>query len=316
MNDFKVAVLIMAHKNIEQTCRLFKKVKAESSEVFIHCDQRWDEGYDFFNKIPDCYCCENRYCSNLDEWSLVEAELELLKFAKNKDQYKYYILLSAQDYPLLSIEKIIEELKNAYPKPFLDCTPWDLNNWVKTKFQTNIHFLKVSRNINKKVNQFFIRKLLKIVPFLLYKLIDVFSNPYKRLKKENVSLYGGSAWWILPDGIVEFILSEVQENKNYIKELSKTITPEETFFQIMAMRSPLKELITINQKDMVLQNCKTYAYFFSDTKKFVGHPYIFQDNEEDKKILWDKRDSFYFARKFDITIDKKILDYMDEYMLK
>lgn len=316
MDDFKVALLIMAHKNVEQTFRLIQRLKTDKSDIFIHCDRRWDEGFDYFNKIDYCYCCENRYYSNLDEWSLVEAELELLKYARNKDNYNYYILLSAQDYPLISIEKIIEELKNVYPKPFIDCTPWDLNNWVKLKFQSNIYFFKVSRYINKKVNQSYIRKSLKVIPFLIFKLIDLFSNPYKRLMKENVRLYGGSAWWILPDGIIDFILSEIEKDEDYIRELSRTITPEETFFQIMSMRSPLKDMVTVNHKDMVLQNCKTYAYFFSATKKFMGHPYTFQKNEEDRKILWEKRDSFYFARKFDIDIDRTILDYIDKYMLK
>ena len=50
MDDFKVALLIMAHKNVEQTFRLIQRLKTDKSDIFIHCDRRWDEGFEYYNK--------------------------------------------------------------------------------------------------------------------------------------------------------------------------------------------------------------------------------------------------------------------------
>ena len=143
--------------------------------------------------------------------------------------------------------------------------------------------------------------------------IDKYHNPKRKLDKLGVEIYGGSAWWILPDEIMEYAYSEYEKNDKYIRVLSKTKTPEETFFQIMAMRSPLAYAVEVNPEDMVLQNCKTYAYFFGDNKPFKFHPYEF--TMDDIELLKEKSKTCYFARKFDTSVDEDIFDYVDNELL-
>jgi hypothetical protein len=123
-------------------------------------------------------------------------------------------------------------------------------------------------------------------------------------------LYGGSQWWILPDQVIEFIINEMQSNSKEIKKLTKTMTPDETFFQIMTMASPLSNLVEINPIDMVAQNCMTYANFSVEGKPFTGHPYIFTKDDFNKLIEMPQ----LFARKFDINTDSEIIDMIDEYI--
>lgn len=126
-----------------------------------------------------------------------------------------------------------------------------------------------------------------------------------------MALYGGSAWWILPDVAIKYIYKEYKDNSDVVKMLLETYTPEETFFQIMTMRSPVKNQVEINPKDMVAQNCKTWAYFSDEGKPFKGHPYVFTIDEFDKL----KKSGYWFARKFDSEQDMEIINKIRQELL-
>ncbi len=305
----KYAVLILAHKNVGQVKRLIRTLQNPMIDIYIHCDKRWDEGYFSLKKegYPNVYFTDNRVCSDLDTWELVQAPMNLINKSKeiNRDGYKYYILISGQDYPLARTEEILDKLEQSYPKPFIDCTPYDENNWLYHKFKSASFFNKFRKFIDNKMKKGLLRKAIKFPLFLINRL----SKPKKELDKLGVDLYGGSAWWILPDIVIDYILDEYINQDKYLKILSRTKTPEETFFQIMTMKSPCAGLVEINPKDMVLQNCKTFAYFFDEDKPFTGHPYVFTMSDTDK--LKEVSKNAFFARKFDEKIDKAVFEWID-----
>ena len=113
--------------------------------------------------------------------------------------------------------------------------------------------------------------------------------------------------------MIDYINKVRKEQPRLIKEYSRTHTPDETFFQTMTMSSPFAErLSTIppiydncERGDMP---CMTYANFITPTKSFCGHPHIITAEDFDR-IISKKA---LFARKFDITVDKKVLDMIDE----
>src|SRR5690606_22598846 len=88
------------------------------------------------------FICKNRISASLDKWSLIEATMEMICTAKwvenktNKAKYHYYALLSGQDYPIKPIGLLLNLLSSTYPKPYIDCTPFDKKNWLKKKFKT------------------------------------------------------------------------------------------------------------------------------------------------------------------------------------
>lgn len=313
-----LAILLLAHKNFEQVKRLIMKLNHDEVDIFVHCDIRWDEGYNLLKEMncDNVFISNVRYKSDLDTWNLVKAPMQLIKMAKDMGKtYKYYALMSGQDYIINSIDSIIHDLNKNYPKPYIDCTPYSRDNWVYHKFKANIGYFRYHEWINKRIKNNKINKLVKIPSYIaIIGIISKFCNPRKRLEKLKVDLYGGSAWWILPDIVILYILEEYTKMDEYVKELSCTMTPEETFFQIMTMRSPLSNMVDLNQPDMVEQNCKTYAYFFGVDKPPAGHPYIF--TMDDTNLLYNKSKKFFFARKFDINVDSAIFDYIDNKIAK
>ena len=256
----------------------------------------------------------------LDTKSLVEIVFLLIKRVKEiekeeKIHFDYYLLLSGQDYLTKPICYINAQLKKSYPKPFIDCTPYDKSNWIYYKFNSIFGIRNFQSWVSEKFPKKGIRHLFRLffrgVGIMAEKIVQFFhKTDYDYIKKKGVTLYGGSAWWILPDIVIDFIMQERVNNADWFKCLLNSYTPEETFFQTLSMRSPIKELIELNPIDWVAQNCKTWAYFSDIDKPFKGHPYIFTENEYNKLI----KKGCWIARKFDITISSKIFDLLDKYM--
>ncbi len=250
---------------------------------------------------------------------MVDITMEMVNKAKQiegqeKKKYQYFLLCSGQDYLIKSMRYIEEELSQNYPKPFIDCTPYDRKNWTYHKFTYNKTILAFRSWISNNFKKGLLRKALRVCQKMFCKVVKLARRTaLEKCKKAGIELYGGSAWWILPDLIISYISEEYNKSNNEVVDilLNETYTPEETFFQIMAMRSPLKEFIELNPIDMVEQNCKTWAYFFDEGKPFKGHPYIIT-KEELKKI---KNSDCFFARKFDSLEDDKILDLIDMQIL-
>lgn len=274
--------------------------------MFIHLDEKWDICAEEIESIKSlgCKIVPNRVSCELDKWSLIQGTMELLKFAYSntpKDKAHYYYLLSGQDYPIKSVKSLNEFLNKNYPKPFIDCTPYSENNWISYKFRTPIF----SRILNIK-HRIIRRPLLGMA--LLFKPLTKRFFLSKQFEKKNIGIYGGSAWWCLPDIVIAEIIQGMQD-ESLVRMLKKIRTPEEVVFQIMTMRSSLAREVTVNSIDRVSQNCLTYANFTTPTKKSTGHPHIILSEDLD----WILPKSNYFARKFDMNVDANVFDLLDRH---
>lgn len=311
----KNAILVIAHKNKNQLLKLIKTLEDEELDIFIHLDKKWKLTLKDIEELkyssPYVNIINKRISGYLDTWNLCQITIELAKVAIQKNpNYNYFLLLSGQDYPIKSINEIKKYLKKEYPKPIIDCTPMTKNNWIYSGFKW-IRIHSYYRFVERITKNKICRKALLLPIYLIQIFITiVMKSPYKRLKKINCEIYGGSAWWILPKEIIVNCIKEVENNSKIVKAFKLKNTPEETFFQTMAMKSKYRNLIDINEPDAVLQNCMTYAYFFDEEHAPTGHPYVLKKNNFE--MLKQRKE--LFARKFDIEVDKEILDLIDQYI--
>lgn len=312
----KIACLILAHKNAQQLKRLCDVLSYNGLYVFIHIDRKWkltEEDRSILASLKEkCHIIDTRISTFLDHRSLVDASLALVREARDKVNPTYYILMSAQDYPIKPIRDLKELLKSNYPKPYIDCTPYDNSNWVYHKFKWSTLCYYVE-NIKHHCKSVFLRRVINRIFWDIERLlIPTPLTTYNRLKKHGVQLYGGSAWWCLPDKAIDDILNDIDTHIKLFELYQKTYTPEETFFQTYIMRSSVANLVDINPPEARAQNSLTYANFETSTKKFAGHPHII--TVDDWK--WLNKRPEYIARKFDLSVDSAILDTIDSEILK
>lgn len=300
--------LILAHKNVQQIVRLIKALQSDDSSIYIHLDKKWNispSDIEFIrNAADEVYVITERVSTFLDDRSLVLASLSLLKAAYTKGEKGYYILMSAQDYPIKPFSELRSLLVRNYPKPYIDCTPYDINNWMYYKYKNSALYNKILHSFSNSG-----KPLLKKIERRLHKLRfgNHYFSLYKHSRRYGMNLYGGSAWWALPDVAVGDILRDIENDKHAFELSLCTYTPEETFFQTYVMRTRVSNLVEVNNIAERKQNCLTYANFDTPTKKFCGHPYII--TADDWK--WLKNRSEYIARKFDLSVDANIFDTID-----
>ena len=112
--------------------------------------------------------------------------------------------------------------------------------------------------------------------------------------------FGGGQWWALPMSKIRSILEFLDDHPNYLRYHQYTLLPDEIFFHsIMAtLDGPVAPSLTYVNWD----------------RKNTPLPVTFEteDLEELKLASVGK----LFARKFDITIDSTILDFLDQELLR
>ena len=314
----KHAALIMAHKNKHQLIRLIKAVSTDNIDVFVHLDKKWklskSEISEKENASRNVFVVKKRIHGVLDKFSLPQIEINMIDAAVRHEKqadikYGYFILLSGQDYPIKSKEYIQNFLDEQYPKPLIDYDPAVKGNWVWGKYQLTKWSNKIDE-IQKHKKKGLIRSIRVGFYLLCYKTEKLFRGiPWDKLQKTDIKLYGGSQWWILPHGVIDYVIEQIKNNKKAVRELKRAWTPDENFFQTLSMNSEYKKYVVENDETFTVgdQKSMTYCNFRTPTKGFCGHPHIICVEDFDR-IMAKKA---LFARKFDDTVDGKALDMID-----
>jgi len=197
---------------------------------------------------------KKRYHGVLGSYTLVQISDELMRCAKEYERthdihFSYFCLMSGQDYLLKNRALIQEELQVSYPTPYIDCTPCAKGNWVYNGSRHSAWW----NAANKKINQWLpkpgvVRKLVKTPVFAADLITRYWMNPCTKLTKNKIHLYGGSAWWILPDIMADYLLEIAEgfspESKFY--PLTGVGVPEENYYQTLLMNSEFRNRIEIN----------------------------------------------------------------------
>ena len=309
-----IAIIIMCHQNEQQVQFLIQKCIHDKVHIFIHIDKKTifsDNFYDFVKKQKNVHLIKRRLSAKLFSKELVQIPLLAIKsiksFEKNQNiHFTYYCLLSGQDCLVKNISYIVDQLKKSYPKPYIDCTPYNNNNWMYEHFNHSVFYKKITNLCTKYKNNkplyLVLRKIKSACSKISNKNTIIFN-----LTKLNIKVYGGSEWWILPDILIDYIFNEYIKRKPYIKYLLYDGSPDETFFQTVAMKSKYSNLIEVNGWNKVRQNSKTYAFFYDSKHPFKGHPYNI-DLHMTIKLHNDK--NYFFARKYDLSNDKELYQYL------
>ncbi len=315
MTGLKLAALFIIHKNIKQAERLLRFFHRETAECFVHIDRKYSCNFEnvrrHLESQENVHVLDERLSGTLADWSLVKITMLLVQSAsrygqKNSIHFAYYGLFSGQDYPIKPWRQFQEALEQSYPLNFLDI--WKHGEiHVGNKF-AKYRFWKVQNFLYSNVRNCFFRKALKVPVYLLEKAVTViWKTPEIRLKEMGIGLYEGSAWWILSDGIIGFILGEWEKRANYLKVISNTSTPEESFFQILAMKSPYRDFIRKGDYKHI------YCNFTPFGKPAMGHPYDI--TIEDLERGGVMQTPFFFARKFDFARYPETLSWIDNALM-
>lgn len=269
------AFLITAYKDYEQLYELASYL-AEHNRVFVHVDKSSKEispkDVEELNEIENCEAISTQEIC-WGSFTHVEAILDLLKLAVKDQSVTYMHLITAQDFPVVSLDEI-ERRFEKNTKIYLDYMgPDHLPETVKVRYQYYNWF--VNRNVKNKWLW-----MLQYITVLLQKLAGI--------KRKNIgaftSIYKGLVYISMPKDAAEYVIDYCVEEPDYLKCLRTCQVPEEFFFQTLFMNSYFKDCIV--KKELRYMNWE----------RGDGSSPAFLDERD-----WDAIHSgdYVFARKFD-----------------
>jgi len=276
----KLAHLILAHKNPGQLARLIARLAHADSHFYIHIDQKTDiTPFLFLTENQNVFFISNRVRVFWAGYSQVQSTLNSFEeIIARGNNYDYINLISGQDYPLQSATGIHRYLSENPGKAFMEYYPV-YTVWKEAIPRISEYFFTESSFPGK----YYVEQLLN-------KLLPVRKLP------GAMEPVGRSTWFTITSGQVAYILDFVRIHPAYVRFFKKSWGADELFFQTILYNSPAK-------KDMVNNNL-----LYVDWSKGGPNPKMLTMADAGALMSSGK----LWARKFDDTVDKEILDYIDK----
>lgn len=284
------AILILAHKNVQQVVELSRKLNSNFN-VYIHFDKKMTLDDNCLKILEN----ENiRYISQEDvkwgSWSIVRATIALMNLALSDKDNRYFHLISGQDWPIINSQEIYDffEDKNSiymerYSADRVRKSHEEIINWQKYYYYYDVI------NRRKLYGKIFHRLTMKLQGLLKI-------NKFKKLKI-NLDIYAGSQWGSLPRDAVEFALDYLDSHENVYKMFETGFCSDEFWLPtILANSSKFRN------------RYENYNYHFIKwTEQHGSYPAILDENN----FIELRQSKAFFARKFDADISRKLIEKLE-----
>lgn len=332
----RLAYVITCHKNSKQVIRLINRLNTPDNTIVLHISRTCEKGFykemkagiKDFNNVFLC----KREDGTHNGFGIVKGIINGLHFLlKNNIQFDYVSLISGQDYPIKTNEKINTFFEENQGKEFLFFFPVYPKKWMNYEYDNSwgenrqtyrvdrFHFkmsgvvrsipeLETGRLINdplivtiktflKKTKEYKDNNRLWIELQLLFWSRVL---PHKRKQPTDFEIFGGKTWWSISRQAAEYYLDQHFNNKRYQKFFRYTLIPDEMYPHTILLNSPFADRCINN-------DLRDIEWEGGDGT----HPIIFKTEHIDRF----KSSDDLFARKFDIEVDSKILDLIDKEIL-
>lgn len=285
------AYLIMAHTNFEQLKIELKMLDDKRNDIYLHVDKK-AKNVDFDDicsvvKDSNIYIVK-RFNVKWAGFSVSECEINLLKEA-SKRKYEYYHLLSGVDLPLKTQDEIHEFFQQNKGKEFVS---FDLPQIHKADVE-RVKYYRMFQDVYGRNR----KNIVMLFLFGIDELLIWFQRMFQinRVKGKNVIFQKGTQWFSITHKLAEIVI----ERENWIKEtFSNTFGSDEMFLQTILNNSDLKD--NVYQKG--LRNPELACVRKIDWNR--GKPYTWRKEDYEELVTSE----CLFARKFDIDIDKDIIN--------
>ena len=282
MSNTKLAILILAHRDVEHLNRLIRKLQHPDIEIFVHVDAKCGPCYR--SRISnDVYILPQEDCFDIS-WGgmeMVYATVSLLRYAVVHGSFTHYALISGQDYLVKSANDLVA-LLSKNDGDYLNILPDEL------RFISRYSLYYPKWLLGKQPWKRPVRTAYKMVG------AGLFPNIFCRRDCPTNRFHCGQQWWVLRGGPVRWILGEIERNPSWFAFFSHSQIPDEGFFQTLYCLSPFSGSDLGNL---------TYA----DWSGRGPSPELLSERHFDEIMLSGK----FFARKMDSVISKTLLDKVD-----
>lgn len=284
----KLAYMLLIHKNPNQVNRLINALSDEDVVFFVHIDKS-SQIEEQIIKNQNVLIVPERVNVQWGGYSQIKATLCLIEFAlKHAEKFDYYILLSGQDYPIKSRSEIKKYLSDHRGKQFFKAHKMPFKYWQMQKGGFDrIEIYYPQFMVGSTRTQYRMRKH-------YLKLVNRWNLRRKRAIFDHY--YGISNWFAATRDCMEYIYKFSEDNSKGLKFFQYSLMADEVYFNSIVMNSPFKSQVV--QNDLRLVDWTTGPEI----------PLIWKESHMEQLRNAEE----LFARKFDIEVDREVLDLLDQ----
>lgn len=301
----ELAAVILAHDDPVHLHRLVAAL--EDVPIILHCDARTAPRVfeEMTRGLPRRVTLCERIPTKLASWSLVDAELIALREALSRTRADHIAVLSGSDYPLVSMQTLIDELRLWRGRSYFRNVPVPFVGWSRGgMWRFEYRFLTRHNQILQ----------VREIPLRW---------PIKRKVPPELTLRASSQWKIYARRHVELLLRLADTRPDLLRFWRTVYIPEESFAaSVLASRALVG--------DDALEPCAAQAWFMRWGPR-VEHPVWLTSADfgeladarhapsaDPARVVGENRagstitDSLkMFARKFSTGVDTGVLDRID-----
>ena len=268
--------MISAYKLPGQLVRLVHRLATPDTCFVIHVDRKTSRAV-YEEMVSGTRGLDvdfvPRHVSHWGSFGHVRATLKGLdRLRRRGDEYDYATLLTGQDYPLRSPAEIEARLGAADGRSFMSHWPLPYAPWGK---HGGLERLEQWHHVT-------------------YRRLHL-ALPLRRRLPGALVPYGGGAYWCLAKPVVDYVVGLVDERPELVRFFRRVLIPDELFFPTVIMNS--------SHRDSIVNDNLRYIDWSREPA-----PAVLGVGDLDAMLGSEK----LFARKFDETIDRRVLELLDE----
>ena len=305
----KVLYFIQTHKNPEQIYRLVQTIKKSSPGSYILVSHNFTSSkldVTPIKKLPEVEVISGK--GGRGDFSLIQGYLDAVDWLfSHNTEFDWLINITGQDYPTQPLARMENFLAETNYDGFLEHfellsdsehNPWGSREGCDRylyEYCRLCESLSLRQRALVKLPRMVINNIQHFVrinsSYGLMVGVRTTSSPFNH----KFSCYAGSYFHTLSKKCVKYLHNFSKQNPELISFYKKTCLPDESLIQTILVNS-------------------RFFNFCNDNKRYIdwtgtrhGHPRILTDRDYPALV----KDKIHFARKFDISQDRKILDMLD-----
>lgn len=297
-DTMRQAILLMLHRDCRMALRLIAYFEGQC-DIFIHIDKKGTisrEEEESLRRQPGVRAVTRRYKVHWAGYSVLQAEMLLLRQALSMSDASYFHLISGQDYPIRPLADFLRFFSHTGFAGFINCNhlPCDVTDGA-TYFRMQHYVLSDYIDTRSKEGR---DKVWRFVRWQKRHGIR------RRIPDYTDHLYGGSAWFSINRDVAEYLVTYTRRHPAFYRRMRLTYIPEEIYVPTVILSSPYRT-------DVVWKNnCRTILW---NHEGMDDSPVDIR--EKDFRRLLSNPIGF-FSRKFAPETSDRVIGLIDRYLLK
>ena len=205
-----LAVVVLAHTDARHVGRLVSALG--DLPVFLHCDAKTASSeYELMRRMGRRVAMLPRRDTRASSWSLVAAELSGLEAAVRTTTADHIALLSGADYPLSSVDGLLEAL-----------APWDGHSYL---YNRRLPFPQWSGGGEWRMRHRFLTRNDNVLTICRRPI----RSPFRRRLPDGLELRASSQWKVYAREHAELLLRVVEDRPDLLRFWRTSFVPDESF---------------------------------------------------------------------------------------